>query len=754
MNNFDYNAAIQDGANPNDIQKYLQANPNLKVINAPQQASSQPSNQSIQKSQGNPLLDWLPTAGGILGGVAGAFVPVAGETGISEVGGAALGQSGGQYIKDLLTGQKPGWDVAGQGAIGGLTGGAGLIGGKILSSVLGKGAVDAALGPLNLSGKQIAQFGSEIGQPVTDFLAKFGLSGVDKEGLDVGLKTANKAYDDMANVGAPASQQAFIDNLNKVKSNILGSKDGIVPSGAQKTWDNLYGELKSNVFPKMGITEDATGNLVADASKTPTMADILKGKQAFAAQTTSAQFAADPEKFGVNRLAGNILRQTLNQSATDAEKAGLLPGGSKLAQTGVNLMHLNDLADMAGKRLGSSPSVFGTGNLLRKSVGALAGGAVGTLVGNPLAGSIAGVAGEQGIESALRNPVVANLLSSGLSKSAGIVSKLTNPAAIAATLGGGAIAGSLVSGNNNNQQQGSSQQQNPGQNIVDQSQNNQQQGVQDNHGQSVSQDASTVNNLGITQDKNGNKVFPSQLPELSTISNRIPGQTYTPEQQQADQAILEKNQAQAAASRDPFAQEQVNQQASDIQRKASQNDQIVNQYLKTHQLGDPQVQFVQNSANTYQQLQDLRGLVSSSAGKSLFTSVLNDNPVYSMVKAATDPKYQQMVQLMTQLGFSGARSAEGGRPSNFDVTSVLGISPAKGDTQTQALAKLDQLQTQFIRKYNDWAPLYGYTLNSLSGQSGQQTAPAAPQQSATQSTPTTPGGFVNYLNGLSGVPGR
>lgn len=116
-------------------------------LTAPFQApANSPQTSQGGKSLLNSLLQTaIPTggaiAGGIGGGVLGALVPGADLSGIPEAGGAVAGASaggaGGQALADLLTGKKPGSDVAVTGATSALGEGAGAGIGAILGKAGG-----------------------------------------------------------------------------------------------------------------------------------------------------------------------------------------------------------------------------------------------------------------------------------------------------------------------------------------------------------------------------------------------------------------------------------------------------------------------------------------------------------------------------------------------------------------------------------------------------------------------------------------
>lgn len=134
---------------------------------------------SQSQPQGGNQMSWLPqmtgAAGGILGGIGGAFIPGAGETGLGEVGGAMVGSSAGQglgeWLRQALTGQKTNVgniaNQAGQGALWGA-----LPGGKITEGIanpllrMGAKAAIRGVGGAAVGGATQAMQNVQQGKPV------------------------------------------------------------------------------------------------------------------------------------------------------------------------------------------------------------------------------------------------------------------------------------------------------------------------------------------------------------------------------------------------------------------------------------------------------------------------------------------------------------------------------------------------------------------------------------------------------------
>ena len=664
------------------------------------QQSQQPQPQ--QQNGVNPLLDMLGlTEAGIAGDV------VAGPAG------AGIATGGYRALTNYLTGKPLGQDVAETAATNAILPG---IFGKVLGPLLGKVATDASVGGLNLTGKMLAKFGLENGVSAESVLSKFGLTGTDAEGLQAGLSKASKAYDAAANTSDPASQQAFIDNVNAAKQKILGNSQQIIPSSAVKTWNSLYQELKDNVFPQMGVTEDANGNLVANNLSQPRMSDLVQGKRAYDAQTTPAQFNADPAKYGVNRYIGNILRGTLNDSAEAAGNAGL-------KQSGIDLMNLHDLTDLANNRIGAGQSMFGLGNIIKKGFGA----AVGGMAGGPL-GAILGVAGESGAEAAYRNPLLAKIISAGARAGANNAGAIGRPVAALASMG------LPLLGNNAGQSNNSNNNGSPNNGI---SNNSVQQPNQSNIPSflqpSIAQSGSNVNGqtagAGQTIKLSSGESLPAQLPDASQLGNNIPGQTYPQAQYLADR---QKWTDYASANPyNPGVQTQAQLQINQIDQKKAQNDQAVQINLQQMGLTPAQSGFIMTAAPAWSALGDLQQAMTSSGGSGLFNYIINSNPQVVAARAATDPQFGHMVQLMDYAKEEVGKMYAGGALTDTQANMFKNaFSPANSIATNTA--NLEQVMKQIYGQYKQYAPFFHMQLN-------------APQDQQQTSQAVSNNDFLNYL---------
>lgn len=430
---FDVNSAIQAGYTPDQIQQYLdeqkKSGNSYQLTQTPQQTPQQ-SQQPTQPQQKNSWADWLPTVGGIVGGLAGAAVPVLGETGVGEIGGSAAGSGLGETAKELIEG-KPlnAGNIAGQTVMGGVGAGAGVGLGKLATGVLGKLGEGEAINGLNLTRLQQNALKLKNGESVADTLMKHDMPGVNAEGLSSGINKVQNTFDSIAKSNnVPIDQNAFLTHATTALKTL---QDSSVPS--DKALASQVEEALGNVIDKM-----ANG-------KVSTLADLNAERQAFDKATADSQFGSS--SWGVNRTVGDILRSTAYDSADASGAVG--PNGESLQTVGANLRKLYNISNIADKRVGqgNSAGVLSVSNMLLGGLGALAGSSAGP------AGSIAGYAATTGARKLLASQPVASVLSKTLTNAA---DKLSSPIAtgVAAGLGGGA-AGLLPvtpqgTGNNQN----------------------------------------------------------------------------------------------------------------------------------------------------------------------------------------------------------------------------------------------------------------------------------------------------------------
>jgi hypothetical protein len=260
-------------------------NTDITDLNAPNATETMKNfiNKSMNPDRGgNGLLQFLlPTGGAIAGGALGALVPGFGETGASEIGGAGIGGGAGKWLADLLTGQKPGWDVP---VTGGLTAVAGL-GGKLLGGALG----DAAPAVTDVAGGAGAAtteeaIASNTGNPVVPDVIK-SLTTLGKQG---GQK------------GAAAEMEAA------------------AAKGADMNWEDISSQAQKAVENRSPQVQKAMNSLLVEQQPTPSTIGSNYGPT-IGPQTLTSPGALDMRRNLASRLSKNVFGQ-LNIPATNEEQ--------------------------------------------------------------------------------------------------------------------------------------------------------------------------------------------------------------------------------------------------------------------------------------------------------------------------------------------------------------------------------------------------------------------------------------------------
>lgn len=417
---FDINGALKAGYTPDQVQQYLDAQQkqgNKYQLTDTPQATPQQSQQPVQPKS-NGFADLLPTIGGVVGGIGGAFIPVAGETGLGEIGGAAVGQAAGQGLEDLITGKPIGADVAEAGVSGALGGATGVGVGKVAAGVLGKLGETEAINGLNLTRLQQNALKIKNGEPVAGTLTNHGMVGTNAEGLTSGINKVQDTFDSIAkNNNVPLNQDAL---LSRGTAAIEALKNSSAPSDQA---------LASQVDEALGNVMDKIAN-----GKVTTLADLNAERQTFDNATKDSQFGSTP--WGVNRVVGDVLRNTAYDTADASNTVG--PNGESLKTVGQNLRKLYNISNIADKRVGQGDSAgpLSVSNMLLGGLGATAGS-----VGGP-AGSVAGYVAATGARKVLATPIVAASLSKGLT---GAGKALTAPVGMGTSAGIGAAASGAIS---------------------------------------------------------------------------------------------------------------------------------------------------------------------------------------------------------------------------------------------------------------------------------------------------------------------
>ncbi len=656
------------------------------LINTFSQPLQPPDPTQPQGLSGNPVLNnilqWgLPTAGAVLG----AAIPGFGETGISEAGGAA----GGQYLADLLTGKNPGADV-GLSAAGGALG---PVLGKILGGVGGK-----ALGISDqLLGKPTSDIFNSVVQKdpfMIQNTAKLTSAAKDLGYMDqpIGQSLAQMPKDFSAindQITQAVSENNTAIPLTTGKNNLLDNFTNQLDKSAYGPGDAGYDSSVNSILNKITSLGDGSTDAQTIYQEKQAMGNILSNT--FDRQAKGATLLPKEE---ANLAYFNALKDSLDQFGSPEVRAL----NSKQNQ-------LYDIAKAFGTQYAKTAGKNAPALTFNDMAGGFGGAELFHMLGlNPLGGAATGLA----LDKAVQSPLLMKILGSTLQGGAKISS---SPLGI-----GAGVVGAQALNNNLFPQVGQPTQGSPN-TSSDNSRNQSQVNSSPLIPGSISQSAQNSNPNGQIQAFDGKTTFPSQLPDVSQISNTIPNQPYPQEQYQAD---IQKWTALAQAN--PYNQGIQTQaqagiaQANDLK---SENDSYVNTYLQQNGLSSTQVQFVRSLPPLWSSMNDLRQLISTQGGRSLFQSVVNDNPAIQYIKARTDQtgQYGRMLQLMQTISEETARVNQGGPPSNFQTALNQAFSP--GNNLQTNLANLDQAQEQMLNQYEQYLPLYGLSL-SASGSKAPQ----------------------------------
>jgi len=339
------------------------ANQQMKQGFTPEQVQQSFSDYNIAPSQnqtpskGNWLTRLLPTAGGILGGIAGAAVPVLGETGVSEVAGASAGGALGQKLENLLTGTTGSTAAAGvENAIGGAVG---KVGGGALKAGLNK-----VVAPLAQKGSTALVAGQAPG--VTKNLATYlkethGFTDLNKAGqmgelltgsgeAGAGKALINKTVEN--NVLKNAPQQVGISDL--IQAPLIG-KGANVAKAAASEGDNLL-----NRFITENGLEDTQANAIRSklGSFSNSLQQDINGNvnplDALKYQRKASNLAS--EKFqeyidsGRSNSTALSMAKTYNSLSTELKDRIFSPGGQDIALNPADKISLiNDVKKYGNK---------------------------------------------------------------------------------------------------------------------------------------------------------------------------------------------------------------------------------------------------------------------------------------------------------------------------------------------------------------------------------------------------------------------
>lgn len=702
----------------------------------PIQGPTIPGQQQSQQGGNNALLDFLlPTGGAAVGGALGALVPGLGETGVSEVAGASGGQALGKFIENLITGKNPTQDVlsnAEQGALGGLTG----IGvGKVLSPILG-----------GIGGKLTGAADQLIGKPTQDIFN----SVVQKDPWML-QNTGNLAStaSDLGYMDQPMAQSLFqmpkdfSDINSQIKTSISNNNtpmpitNGI--NGNPSLLDNFQNQLQKSSYgagnPEFDQSVNNTlqrmtnlsNNGVTDAStiygEKQNMGNILSNTYDRQARGVALQ-----PKEEVNLAYQQALKDTLDQYGSPEVRAlntkqnqmydiAKAFGGAYQKQAGkagaapfsFRSLFPEEVGGVAANLMGANP-LFGMGaaaaaNVASRNPGFLQGAGglasfLGKVAGNPVAQTVGGATGFNALQSVL-SP-----------SSVGGVSNL-NPE---------------NAPNNNQDQTNNTQSSSPSfGGIVTQ------QGGNVNTNSNTSQNTFNIGgqNIPTITGYDGKTQLPAQLPPISSVQNTIPGQIYSPQQYESDINTI-SNDVQKNAN-NPIALQALSEERAAIDQKWALNQNIVNTYISENGLTPDNKAYMQEAAPVYSQMVTLHNLLQSQGGQNLFQAFLQSDPTVQKVLASQNPQYAVMFQMLNQAKLSQLRQAQGGAVRSYDLAlSSLGA----GQTAKANQAILEQSMGLFLKDYQQYAPLYGLSLQAQQPQQApmqtQSQTPNAMQQTVPQ----------------------
>lgn len=342
-----------------------------------QEQQAQPVQQQapIPQEEGkrNFLLDLLPVAGSVVGAVGGSLL----APGIGTIAGGGAGALAGEAIRQRLTGEKA--DVgalARETALGAIPVGkafgvAGKIGRKVVGKALTEAGENIAVRALRPSKTQLFKFSEKHGEDVANVLTRHNAVGEDATTLVSKIITPlQNQFDDIARtsgvkVDPKLIKQRFLDKINVLK---------------QGTLDDT--KIAKDLELEMTDTLKKFGTKPVDISKVTARRKLFDDKV--------KDFIKDPFISGKNRLAGNALRESVQEAA---DKAGLVsPGGLNIKQLGTELSKLWDIEGVARvqENLGRGNLPLGLLTLMGGMVGGGAYGYTREGQGGAIKGIIAG----------------------------------------------------------------------------------------------------------------------------------------------------------------------------------------------------------------------------------------------------------------------------------------------------------------------------------------------------------------------------
>jgi hypothetical protein len=397
-----------------------------------QKAQQQPQQPKQPEKKGNLLTSLIPSGGGIAGAAGGAAIGTAIAPGIGTLLGALLGGAaggaGGKVAENAVEGQQNLGQGVGQEALingvlgagplrllkGGVDVARGLKAGTGLADAVanaGQGAVnssirgavgnkltdasnDLVVKNFRLTPSQLNNFKSKFGEDASQTIKKYGLVGKDAGTIaDNTIKPLQGEFDSIA------QQIPSLPTVDVLKA--FKAKYEPLINSAVEDKQAIGQQLKqqADTLAKKYGAEIPSGELAGV-------------RQEFDSLVNYADKAANPARYGVNKLSADAIRSVLQQTA---DKAGIkASNGMTFKEVGQELSKLHQLTDNIAKQeqLGRGSSPLGLLNLV--------GGGVGAGVGGPL-GAIGGAAVTNVANSSLGRKITAGAaekVGAGLTKKA------------------------------------------------------------------------------------------------------------------------------------------------------------------------------------------------------------------------------------------------------------------------------------------------------------------------------------------------
>lgn len=333
----------------------------------------------VQAPQNGRTPSWieklLPTIGGTLGSIGGAFIPGLGQIGVGEAAGGAAGSAVGQGLENLLTGKKSdGSDIAGSAVeggiggvggklLGGVVGGAGKLlsntGGKAIESAAGKAAANEAVNTAQATKNTFAgikpSFLKANDLSGTQELA--GKLGIDANSPQALAQTGNSANDILNDtVNGVLSKNGGVDTngLNDLFRNAIGKNagtlGGVQPVALAKGRMGLPNTPGSKLYQQL---QDLSAGLSNRAEADPTeLRSMISKVGALAADAkpgiSATTGAVDPTQKAMYNTLNDIygqLKNTLYNRPGVSKDISEMVGGIKPEDVGGNELlanHLNE----------------------------------------------------------------------------------------------------------------------------------------------------------------------------------------------------------------------------------------------------------------------------------------------------------------------------------------------------------------------------------------------------------------------------